>query len=550
MGFDGCGNHRTYSGKSTFDDEGEFVNSKQIMYAGMAMNNITLDNEEETEVYKVKNFASSDNERPILICFGQEDEKLDGEIMKFLDDGAKEAHSRMFEVNYKGHVLKFRVHIDCCQLDGKTHKIVQGRGGAWCLLCTTPKDCMKNVDFVKEGFPMDMGIKDLWENFYSVADETMEGDYYIDNKKIPTEVRAGATGPPLAEHLELGWFLPPLHCYLRFLAFFVEMAERFRAENNLHGEISDEMKEAMKDAKKAFREDALINLEKRYEFPDNGGSSSNGNAARHFFSYKMREKVIKLFEMPTRQTGCMDSSYASSDSDDLPESVDMFDSLDLNSLGEEPAPTTNIKSSMSKRQRKILPTLLKNVSVILRVINSDEDVNVEAFEDLCKETNIILIEYFKFMNITPTVHAVLAHSFNIIRNNKGKGLKCHSEEGSEGSHKVLKFLREHGGRKMSLELNMKDVFRKMFFRSDPIVRNMKRKVICSRCEEEGHSIRSCPEAHPVPLTEDDILFESVTYKDLTSYDYLNDEDALDKVQNLESIFEEEAEGMEQEVSKE
>merc|ERR1711894_375521 len=106
---------------------------------------------------------------------------------------------------------------------------------------------------------------------------------------------------------------------------------------------------------------------------------------------------------------------------------------------------------MTKRQRKVLPQLLQNVSVILRVLNSYEDVNVEEFEKLCKETNLILVDYFDFMNITPTVHAVLAHSPDIIRNNQGKGLNNLSEEGSEGSHKVMKHLREHGARKHSLE---------------------------------------------------------------------------------------------------
>ena len=38
-----------------------------------------------------------------------------------------------------------------------------------------------------------------------------DGEYFIAKDIIPTQLRIGATAAPLAEELELGWFLPPLH---------------------------------------------------------------------------------------------------------------------------------------------------------------------------------------------------------------------------------------------------------------------------------------------------------------------------------------------------
>lgn len=251
----------------------------------------------------------------------------------------------------------------------------------------------------------------------------------------------------------------------------------------------------------------------------------------------MREKVLRLFEIADNSPDS-ESEEEVSEEEDLQNSLDLLSSLELD-VEEESDGESDAKerTTISNKQRKVLPQLLQNCSVILRIINSDEQVNVEEFELLCRETNLILIDHFSFMNITPTVHAVLAHSPDIIRNNKGVGLNCHSEEGSEGSHKVLRHVREHGARKMSLELNLKDAFRKMWFMSDPTIRNMKRKLICSHCEDVGHTVRSCPEVKEVGKNEDDLLIESLIYKDLTSYDCLDNPENMEELHMLDVIDE-------------
>ena len=71
-GFDACGNHRSFSGKSTYQD-GEYYDSKSIIYGGLALTHITAEVAGKTEVvYRVKNMASSDNERPIFIVNGND----------------------------------------------------------------------------------------------------------------------------------------------------------------------------------------------------------------------------------------------------------------------------------------------------------------------------------------------------------------------------------------------------------------------------------------------------------------------------------------------
>ena len=49
---------------------------------------------------------------------------------------------------------------------------------------------------------------------------------------------------------------------------------------------------------------------------------------------------------------------------------------------------------------------------------------------------ILILDSFPWESITPTLHRVLAHSEEILKDlNFGHGLKCFSEEGSEASNK-------------------------------------------------------------------------------------------------------------------
>ena len=240
----------------------------------------------------------------------------------------------------------------------------------------------------------------------------------------------------------------------------------------------------------------------------------------------MRPKVLELFN---------------------PNTYFNFNDLDDQEHLEEDSP-----SKITQEQLDILPKLLQNVSVILRIISCDLKIHVEEFEKVCKETHLILIDHFRFMNIYPTVHSVLGHSFDLIRNNGSRGLHAMSEEGSEGAHKIVNHLREFKARKMSLELNLKDTFRRLFFLSDPTLRSMKRVVSCSLCAETGHTIRSCPKKMTSEMTSDDELFESLvcrespddsedlfaTQEDLDDLDVIHevDEAEHDQIDQVQSLY--------------
>ena len=73
-----------------------------------------------------------------------------------------------------------------------------------------------------------------------------------------------------------------------------------------------------------------------------------------------------------------------------------------------------------------------NLSAILRVYNSKQTDNTDQLEILCKNTYEMIIVDFPWVNVTPTLHKLLAHCLEPIRDcNNGRGLKEFSEEGLE-----------------------------------------------------------------------------------------------------------------------
>ena len=92
------------------------------------------------------------------------------------------------------------------------------------------------------------------------------------------------------------------------------------------------------------------------------------------------------------------------------------------------------------------------------------------------------------------MHALLAHSWELIANNDGKGLGEFSESGLENNNKYLRFYRTSLARKNSQQSNLEDCITRLWLRSDPTIRNSgPSKRRCSRCSLADHFTVSCPQ---------------------------------------------------------
>ena len=84
--------------------------------------------------------------------------------------------------------------------------------------------------------------------------------------------------------------------------------------------------------------------------------------------------------------------------------------------------------------------LLNRLWVLISVYTSkpkdDLEVNTTLYGELCVETYDLIINCFKnsdykWINVSPTLHMLLAHSWEIIEMNNNKGLGEYSESGLE-----------------------------------------------------------------------------------------------------------------------
>ena len=125
-----------------------------------------------------------------------------------------------------------------------------------------------------------------------------------------------------------------------------------------------------------------------------------------------------------------------------------------------------------------------NLSVILRIYNSDREINTERLDDLCKDTYESIVIHFPWANITPSMHKLLAHCSELIRScNNCHGMKDFSEEAVEVCNKLIRKYLEHLARKFSFSTNTRDIFIRLLCNSDPVLNTFRKVTKCKKCVE-------------------------------------------------------------------
>ena len=108
--------------------------------------------------------------------------------------------------------------------------------------------------------------------------------------------------------------------------------------------------------------------------------------------------------------------------------------------------------SVVEEQHEEALTVHTQLSAIMRIFNCDRKIHTSELGKLCKSMYLLILESFPWANITPTLHKLLDHSEELLREtNFGYGFKCFSEEGSEACNNLIRKYREHLARKTSFE---------------------------------------------------------------------------------------------------
>ena len=140
--------------------------------------------------------------------------------------------------------------------------------------------------------------------------------------------------------------------------------------------------------------------------------------------------------------------------------------------------------------------LCKRLSVILRIVSSKEKVcKLEDFKQYCQESYKFVLEKFPPPKcyLSPTVHKLIGHGWELIKNNSGVGLGTLSEGGIEASNKLLRRFRINLSRKTDQVTNLVDCGNRLWLRGDPILRKIRDEIAsrCQLCSNQGHSKSSC-----------------------------------------------------------
>lgn len=118
--------------------------------------------------------------------------------------------------------------------------------------------------------------------------------------------------------------------------------------------------------------------------------------------------------------------------------------------------------------------LINKLHIILIVISSGHEINVEKFKKYAVNTAYYFVQKYPWYNMPPTLHKYLIHGPEIISKSL-LPLGLLTEEAQEARNKDFKKFREHHSRKCSREKTMEDIFKFLILSSDPVITN-KRKL--------------------------------------------------------------------------
>ena len=120
-------------------------------------------------------------------------------------------------------------------------------------------------------------------------------------------------------------------------------------------------------------------------------------------------------------------------------------------------------------------SLIKRFYIILQVLASGYEVNIEKFQEYCNFTAKLYIELYSWYKMPPTVHKVLIHGSAIVEH-LDLAIGSLSEEAQEASNKIFKRARLCNSRNFSRTLSNEDVFHYMLISSDPVVSSIRIKT--------------------------------------------------------------------------
>ena len=422
-GLDGSGKHADYDQSSKGDQS-----TKNVISACFALTSIVNSNGIVLWSSDMRGHNSPTNTRQWFLFPEKESDRLLKQLIPVLESQVKQVKKHGLELTlHSGWKVQATVSkANMSMIDGKMVTRLLQIGGAYCTMCHLSQNECHDLSQIAMGFKISRTLDSLHQLALNLLDpETEEipkssGDY---------ATRQGLTARPIVTVSDVTNTLPVCHSKIQTIDWVLN---RLLPKQNSHKKWhspSTPVRYTAEEKDEEKQERELIKAAVKSELSIDIGDPSNmltGNKFKMFSEDQARVKISSMIRDPTVR--------------------EAFEEIHI------------------------------GLCAIVLVINSQKrKVNISRYTNLCQSVYSLLCSTFPWAIISPSLHRVLAHSYELIELNGMKGLGNLSEEGLEGNNKFIRHLRQHGARKTSTEANFHDVFKHLWRKSSPLLAHLDRE---------------------------------------------------------------------------
>ena len=422
-GLDGSGDHSDYAQLSKSD-----YTTKQVMSVCFAIKEMKV----VDALGKQVSWSSSEtganrpqNTRPLAVFPGKESSALLQDFVPRVESDIRLIKDEGIVVRVKDHGLTAKCEGSKLSMaDGKMSTTLLNLHGAYCTMCTKDQQECQKVSVIEGGFLIDRSVESIAELALALQHPD-SGD--IIKKKGDYKQRAGVCGQPITED-DMTKHIPVCHSKIRVFDFLMELVKRELSHQKWYTPTNGVV----------------------YEQEEKELYKSTGEKLK----LQMKKGLgINIADPGDMVTGAAFQSFSSD-----------FGRRFLCSL-------------LDPEKQEVFSEILLGLCTLVKVINSQRrKVDVDRVRALGQQVYLKLVQLFPWIVVSPSVHRILAHSWEVMLQNDCYGLGSQSEEGLEALNKFIRRMRSSGARKDSSLHNFTDTFNHLWDRSRPVIVEMERKI--------------------------------------------------------------------------
>ncbi|CAF0796555.1 unnamed protein product [Didymodactylos carnosus] len=230
--------------------------------------------------------------RPLALIAEKESAELLYLVNKVFEPAEKYLQKNGMEFEYNSIKYELNIAIESSMKDLKVRTLETGLGGAGCLLCATKSHEWKDSNKINK---IDyFAISRTAEKTMKLYSRMLNGDDEIVRKKNDYDNRQGLTSKPLS--ISDQHYIIITHQYINGTQWFLKIIYHLRAHILSWSERGETVKNRVKKAREIVVNEIQASTDLSLDQCDssgNSGTSTTGGQGRKFFSYELRNSIIK-----------------------------------------------------------------------------------------------------------------------------------------------------------------------------------------------------------------------------------------------------------------